>query len=246
MDNGQFNPREFLIELFKYYMEFLETDFRENRPPSRKVTFHNKDRLLTDIDLGKYPKLSQYAIALLSSNFEHNPLTSLGKEDFAVRVSHDIIQGVKEIQNNSPLFNNSDDSISKRILEFLQKQKFQNKEAIIRDVRDGIKTKDGLDIASYLSKYVVVDFYDEVYDLWKNKQVLEKQDFYFYFYDIRFDGIIYPIFFIPVSIEHTDSGASNFEFDPVLLINKKAVQHVTEKFAEKNQITWHPLTLGHF
>jgi hypothetical protein len=47
MKSTQFNPREFLIELFKYYMEFLETDFRENRPPSRKVTFHNKDGLLT-------------------------------------------------------------------------------------------------------------------------------------------------------------------------------------------------------
>jgi len=52
MNNTRFNPREFLIELFKYYMEFLETDFKENRPPSRKVTIHNKDGLLTDIDFG--------------------------------------------------------------------------------------------------------------------------------------------------------------------------------------------------
>ena len=235
MNNTRFNPREFLIELFKYYMEFLETDFKENRPPSRKVTIHNKDGLLTDIELGKYPKLSQYAIALLSSNFENNPLTNVGKEDFVVRLPHDIIQEVKQIQNNSPLF---DDSISKRILEFLQKQKFQNKETVIRDVRDKIKTRDGLDIASYLSKYIVFDFYDELYDLWKNKQVLEKQDFYFYFFDIRFDSIVYPIFFIPVSIEHTITGTFNFEFDPVFLINKKAIQHVTEKFAEENQKEW--------
>jgi len=81
-------------------------------------------------------------------------------------------------------------------MEFLQKQKFQNKEAILRDVRDEIKTKDLKDIASYLSQYVVFDFYDELYDLWKNKQVLEKQDFYFYFFDIRLDNAVYPIFLI--------------------------------------------------
>ena len=92
-----------MIELFKYYMEFLETDFKENRPPSRKVTFHNKDGLLTDIDLEKYPKLSQYAIALLGSNFENNPLTNVGKEDFVVRLPNDIIQEVRQIQNNSPI-----------------------------------------------------------------------------------------------------------------------------------------------
>ncbi len=216
-------------------MEFLETDFKENRPPSRKVTLHNKDGLLTDIDLEKYPKLIQYAVALLSNNFENNPLTNVGKEDFVVKLPHEIIQEVKQIQDNSPLF---DDSKSKRILEFLQKQKFRDKENILRDVRDKIKTTDRLDIASYLSKYVVLDFYDELYDLWKNKQVLEKQDFYIYFFDIRFDNIVYPIFFIPVSIEHTSTGTFNFEFDPVFLINKKAIQHVTEKFAEENQKEW--------
>ena len=161
MKSTQFNPREFLIELFKYYMEFLETDFKENRPPSRKVNFYNKDGLLTDIDLGKYPRLSQYAVTLLSSNFENNPFINVGKEDFVVRLPQEIIQPVKQIQSNSPPF---DDSISKRILEFLQKQKFQNKEALIRDVRDKIKTRDGLDVASYLSKYVIFDFYDELYD----------------------------------------------------------------------------------
>jgi hypothetical protein len=122
MNNTRFNPREFLIELFKYYMEFLETDFKENRPPSRKVTIHNKDGLLTDIELGKYPKLSRYAIALLSSNFETNPLTNVGKEDFVVRLPHDIIQEVRRIQNSSPIL---DDATSKLIMSFYKNKNFR-------------------------------------------------------------------------------------------------------------------------
>ncbi len=235
MTKLHYNPKEFLTELFKYYTEFLETDFKENRPPSRKITFHNKDGLLTDINLSKYPKLIRHAIALLSSKFEKNPLTNVGKDDFVIKLPQHIIQGVKAIQNSSMVL---DDSTSKRILEFLQRQQFQKKETILSEVRDRTKANGKSDITSFLAAYILSDFYEELYDLWKNKQVLEKQDFYLYFFDLRLDDISYPIFFIPVSIEHTNVGTFTFEFDPVLLINKKAIQHVTQHFAEQNQKEW--------
>jgi len=185
MDKISFNPKEFLIELCKYYMEFLETDFKDNRPPSRRVSLYNKDGILTDIDLAKYPKLPQYSSRLLSDSFQNNPFTNIGKGDYAINYSEeDTLPQIGNSQNNSK------------------------------------------------------DFYDELYDLWKNKQVLDKQDFYLYFLDIKYENIVYPIFYIPVSIERTEEGKFNLEFDPVFLINKKAIQYVSKKVADEQNKDW--------
>ena len=179
-----FEPKEFLIELCKYYMEFLETDFHVNRPPSRKISFRNNDGLLTDIRLSKYPRLNEQAINSLLSNFQKNPFANICKED-------------------SPN---------------TRKAKYED---------DGIFQLSPSDDATN-------SFYDEIYDLWKNKQVLDKQDFYLYFFDMKFKDVLYPIFYMPVTIERTVDGGFTVEFDPVLLINKKAIQYVNEQLRNKN------------
>lgn len=228
--------REFLIELCKYYMEFLETDFKDNRPPSRKVSTYNKDGILTDIDLTKYPKLSQYSLGLLSDNFQSNPFENIGKGNFAIKFPEEIIHRIRNIQNNQVLF---EETTPERIIfEFLKKYNFSNKDIVKKDIQANIKKGRIIDVASYLSKYVILDFYDELYDIWKNKQVLDKQDFYLYFLDIRYENNVYPIFYIPVSIERSNEGGFHFEFDPVFLINKKAVQYISKKIADEQNKAW--------
>jgi len=180
-----FEPKEFLVELCKYYMEFLETDFHVNRPPSRKISFRNNDGLLTDIRLSKYPRLNEQAINSLLSNFQKNPFANICKED-------------------SPN---------------TRKAKYED---------NGLFQQSPSDDATY-------SFYDELYDLWKNKQVLDKQDFYLYFFDIKFKDVIYPIFYMPLTIERTDEGWFTVEFDPILLINKKAIQYVNEQLQKENK-----------
>ena len=184
MPQIEFEPKEFLIELCKYYMEFLETDFHVNRPPSRKITFRNNDGLLTDIRLSKYPRLNEQAISSLLSNFQKNPFVNICTED----------------------------SLNTR------KAKYED---------NGLFQQSTSDDAQY-------SFYDELYDLWKNKQVLDKQDFYLYFFDIKFRDVIYPIFYMPLTIERTDEGGFAVEFDPVLLINKRAIQYVNEQLRNEN------------
>lgn len=92
--------KDFLIELCKYYMEFLETDFKDNRPPSRKISLYNKDGILTDIGLAKYPKLPQHSLRLLSDNFQNNPFTNIGKGDFVVEFPEEILRQIRNLQNN--------------------------------------------------------------------------------------------------------------------------------------------------
>ena len=236
MDTILFNPKEFLIELCKYYMEFLETDFKDNRPPSRRVSLYNKDDILTDIDLARYPKLPQHSLRLLSNNFQDNPFMNIGKGDFVIKFPEEIIHQIRDLQNNFKPFGKT--LPEKIISDFLKKQNFPNKDVVIKDILDNIKNGKVKDLASYLSGYVIVDFYDELYDLWKNKQVLDKQDFYLYFLDVKYENIVYPLFYIPVSIERTNEGRFNFEFDPVFLINKKAIQYVSKKVADAQNKEW--------
>lgn len=236
MDKISFNPKGFLIELCKYYMEFLETDFKENRPPSRRVSVYNKEGILTDIDLAKYPKLNQYFLGLLSDNFQSAPFENIGKGDFIIKFPEDIVNQLKEIQNNSPLF---EKSLSEQIIiDFFKKQNLPNKDVVKKDIQENTKKGKVKDLAAYLSEYIILDLYDELYDLWKNKQVLDKQDFYIYFLDIRYENFVYPIFYIPISIERTDEGKFIFEFDPVFLINKKAIQFVSKKIADEQNKEW--------
>ena len=101
-------------------MEFLETDFKDNRPPSRRVSLYNKDGILTDIALAKYPKLPQYSLGLLSNNFQNNPFANIGKEDFTIKFPEEIIYQIRNIQNNSALFQET--SPEQIILDFLKKQ----------------------------------------------------------------------------------------------------------------------------
>ena len=236
MDKISFNPKEFLIELCKYYMEFLETDFKDNRPPSRRVTFNNKDGILTDIDLARYPKLPQYSLRLLSNNFQDNPFMNIGKGDLVIKFPEEIIHQIRDLQNN---FKHFEKALPEQIIsDYLKKQNFPNKDVVIKDIQDNIKNGKVKDLASYLSKYVLVDFYDELYDLWKNKQIVDKQDFYLYLLDIKYENIVYPIFYIPISIDRTDEGRFNFDFDPVFLINKKAIQYVSKKVADEQNKEW--------
>lgn len=236
MDTISFNPKEFLIELCKYYMEFLETDFKDNRPPSRRVSLYNKDGILTDIGLTKYPKLPQHSLRLLSDNFQNNPFANIGKGDFVIKFPEEIIHQIRNLQNNPLPFEKT--SPEEIISDYLKKQNLPNKDNVIKNIQDTIKKRNIKDLASYISEYVILDFYDELYDLWKNKQVMDKQDFYLYFLDIKYENIIYPIFYIPVSIERTDDGRFNFEFDPVFLINKKAIQYVSKKVADEQNKDW--------
>ena len=81
-------------------------------------------------------------------------------------------------------------------------------------------------------------FYGAVFELWKNKEVLDKNEFYLYLYDITYERNTFPIFYVSISVERDQQGSFHFDFDPVLLINKKALQFVSEKHAAITGKSW--------
>lgn len=225
MDDKLLNNRQFLIELCRYYMEFLETDFREKRPPSRKVSIRNPQDVLTVIKLSKYARLNNVALKLLETNFNPNPFSTVGKNDFVVKLPESLI---------TPIL--SSEEPDRLVSDFLKSLQIPDRDTVLRAILDPIKKKKIRNAYTHLSEFVILNFFDEVYDLWKNKQVLDKQDFYLYFLDIHFDDIVYPIFYIPISVDRTVEGTFTFEFDPVILINKKAIQYISEHLSENKKL----------
>ncbi len=217
--------RDFLIELCRYYMEFLETDFKEKRPPSRRILTRNSQDALTDISLSRYSRLNNLALRLLEKNFDPNPFSSVGKSDFEVNLPDTLVSEILRTEEPDRL-----------VSEFLKSKRVPDRNAALKSILEPIKKKKVKSPTTYLSEVIVLNFFDEVYDLWKNKQVLDKQEFYLYFMDISFDDILYPIFYIPISIDRTVEGDFTFEFDPVILINKKAIQYISEHLNENKRL----------
>ena len=69
---------------------------------------------------------------------------------------------------------------------------------------DEIKTT----LMSFFESYQVTDLFNEIFEITRNKNILETQELYLYFCDITFNGVKYPIFYIPVDFQR--QGASSY------------------------------------
>ena len=87
-------------------------------------------------------------------------------------------------------------------------------------------------IKSFFENFQVFDLYNEVYEMSRNKAILDKQEFYFYFSDISYNKVKYPIFYIPFSVEKSGESLV-FEFDAQLYINKKALEYIAQQYNEE-------------
>lgn len=88
-------------------------------------------------------------------------------------------------------------------------------------------------LLSFFENFKVKDLYSEVLELERNRNILDKQEFYFYFYDIAYDKIKFPIFYIPLTIEKETENLK-INFDSQLYINKKALEFINEQYNENH------------
>ncbi len=87
-------------------------------------------------------------------------------------------------------------------------------------------------IDAFFESFQIFDVYSEVYEMYRNKAILDKQEFYLYFCDITYNKAKYPIFYIPFTIERAGD-ALIFEFDSQLYINKKALEYIAQQYNEE-------------
>lgn len=87
-------------------------------------------------------------------------------------------------------------------------------------------------ITTFFENYEIGDLFSEVYEMDRNKAILDKQEFYLYFCDISFNGAKYPIFYVPVSIER-QADTLHLEFDSQVYINKKALEYISQEYNQE-------------
>lgn len=87
-------------------------------------------------------------------------------------------------------------------------------------------------ITTFFEHYEIGDLFSEVYEMDRNKAILDKQEFYLYFCDISFNGAKYPIFYVPVSIER-QVDTLHLEFDSQVYINKKALEYISQEYNQE-------------
>lgn len=84
-------------------------------------------------------------------------------------------------------------------------------------------------IIDFFEDFKVTDVFNEIYEMERNRNILDKQEFYLYFFDITFNRVKYPIFYIPFSVEKAENGFE-VNFDAQVYINKKAMEYVVQEY----------------
>jgi hypothetical protein len=89
-----------------------------------------------------------------------------------------------------------------------------------------------LNIHSFFESFQVGDLFAEIYEMERNRTILDKQEFYLYFCDINFNNAKFPIFYIPFGIEKSNE-VLTIEFDSQVYINKKALEYITQEYNQE-------------
>ncbi|MCU0666901.1 MAG: AAA domain-containing protein [Candidatus Omnitrophica bacterium] len=87
-------------------------------------------------------------------------------------------------------------------------------------------------IDTFFESFQVADIFTELFEMERNKNILDKQDFYLYFFDITFNRVKFPIFYIPFSLIKNNDSLS-FDFDAQVYINKKALDFITQEYNQQ-------------
>ena len=81
---------------------------------------------------------------------------------------------------------------------------------------------------AFFDSLKVGDLFLELFEMERNRKILDKQELYLYFCDISYDNAKYPIFYIPFSLTVREN-VLVMEFDAQVYINKRALEYVVQE-----------------
>lgn len=122
--------------------------------------------------------------------------------------------------------NKIEDAVSEALKQVLSGEKVKTKKLLkgvldIEDVRASL--------TKFFDMFQVSDLFNDLHELYQNFKIEDKQEFYFYFYDISYQKNKYPIFYIPFSMER-NSDTFSIAFDSQIYINKKALAYIAQEY----------------
>lgn len=124
-------------------------------------------------------------------------------------------------------------SLENKISEVVKLLLAKEKVDISKQLKDVFELSDiKLSIHSFFESFQVGDLFAEIYEMERNRTILDKQEFYLYFCDITFNNAKFPIFYIPFGIEKQNE-VLTIEFDSQVYINKKALEYITQEYNQE-------------
>jgi very-short-patch-repair endonuclease len=117
-----------------------------------------------------------------------------------------------------------------KISELLNLYIAKEKVNISKELKSIFATEDiKTGLVVFFENLQVADLFSEVFEMERNKKILENQDFYLYFGDISFQNVKYPIFYIPVSITKKDEQLL-IDFDSQVYVNKRVLEFIVQEY----------------
>jgi len=124
-------------------------------------------------------------------------------------------------------------SLENKISEVVKLLLAKEKIDISKQLKDIFELADiKLNIHLFFESFQVGDLFAEIYEMERNRTILDKQEFYLYFCDITFNNAKFPIFYIPFGIEKQNE-VLTIEFDSQVYINKKALEYITQEYNQE-------------
>jgi very-short-patch-repair endonuclease len=90
------NPLQFIREVAKYFMDFLETDFHKQRAPKRVVRLKDSNNLLVGINLRKYPSFHQKIPYLISKEFANSLANEISRGSYRAEIPRNLLELVRQ------------------------------------------------------------------------------------------------------------------------------------------------------
>jgi len=297
--------KDFVIELAKYFMLFLETDFKKRRQPKRNLSSRMNKGLSVGLYLDKYPSLQKDLYKNFISGFIKEEF-SIEQKQYTTKIPASLTELVEHRIDKlsdtdlEKLIENITEDIDKARLDnqkqydnYLEEAVEQIKQSIaskiivplISDIEKplqvaGLSTEAGLfqlevdsreklfnilesSLDGVLKKYFAdnekpealkvyfrdqfsrdtvtkllkdffhdfstADAYSEVYQLHRNKEMLDKTELYIYFCELSINTFSFPLFYSPVNTIQSGTEV-RLEMDSRIFLNTKAIEYVLQEF----------------
>ncbi len=128
------------------------------------------------------------------------------------------------------LVSSTDDIISECINSLIARQSCDVRAELGREFNiETFRSK----ILEFFDTLSINDLYFEFQELLDNKHILDKTEIYLYFGDIQYSKNVYPIFYVPLSIEKKGDMFSII-LDSSIYINKKALEYIVQEFNKES------------
>jgi hypothetical protein len=151
-------------------------------------------------------------------------------EDFFSRTEHKPVESLRELEDqlSTRLANNIETSSGAAFSTLFVEGKSESLEALLRDqlALDFVRSE----LETFFATFSAADLYVDLSDLVRSSRLIENVDFYLHIGEVHHDKHVYPIFYIPFTVERTERSLK-INSEPRLYVNKRAMDYVAQEVA---------------